>query len=154
MRANPAGIAYLYLASDIPTVIAEVRAVPGDYLSVGQFAVARDLNIIDLSVKLTELDPFLYPDLKSEIVRRGLLREFGNSLAKPVRDEDHEVDYVITQYLAEYILHNGYDGIAFRSSMANGSNLVLFEPSDAQCRHVELKYIQSARIQYKVKDLP
>ena len=36
MRANPAGIAYLYLASDELTCIAELRALAGDYVSVGE----------------------------------------------------------------------------------------------------------------------
>lgn len=150
MRANPPGIAYLYLASGQPTVVAEVRAVTGDYLSVGEFALPSNLKLINLARDLRELDPFEYADLRAEIERRSLLRELGGLLSKPVRDEDHEVDYVVSQYLVEYIASEGYDGILFKSAMAAGRNLVLFDSNNAKCRGVTLCFVKRATITYEV----
>lgn len=148
MRANPAGISYLYLGSDVPTVIAEVRAVPGDYLTIGSFVVPAGLRIIDLTRELDLVDPIHSKDINADLERRALIHEFDTWLSRPVRDEDHEVDYVPTQYLAEYILHKGYDGIKFRSSLAEGKNLVLFDPGKTKCIRVEQRHIKGVTIKY------
>lgn len=152
-RANPAGIAYLYLASDLDTVIAELRAEPEDYVSVGQFKIDSDLNIINLETSAEDLDPFAFSDLRGEIERRSLLREFQKWLSRHVRDELHEIDYVVTQYLAEYILSRGYDGIRFKSSLAAGSNLVLFHPPNATSVGVKQFQITSMHIDYSQKEI-
>lgn len=38
--------------------------------------------------------------------------------SKPVTSDDDILDYIPTQYVAEYAKHLGYDGIIFRSSLA------------------------------------
>lgn len=129
-RGNPAGISYLYLSSDEPTVLAEVRADTGDYITVGSFTVPADLRIIDFTRVYGEIDPFSFPDadaLKHHLEERHLLVHFASVLSKPVHPDEHELEYVVTQYLTEYILSKGYDGIKFQSSIADGSNLVLFD---------------------------
>ena len=37
--------------------------------------------------------------------------------SKPVTSDDDILDYIPTQYIAEYAKYLGYDGIAFRSSL-------------------------------------
>ncbi len=128
-RANPAGIAYLYLASDEETALAEVRAEPGDEVTLARIVIPKNARIADLSdLHRTEIDPLGHEDLKFEINRRALLRRFAEDLSRPVTDNDHEIDYVPTQYLAEFFLTLGFDGICFRSSLANGKNIVFFDP--------------------------
>lgn len=141
-RANPAGIAYLYLGSSVETVIAEVRSIPGDYVSVGSFSIPSGLSVIDLASEPPPLDPFAYEDLRWEIERRALLREFGRRLSQPIREGESELGYVVTQYLAEFIASRGYDGIIYPSAVSDGNNLVLFDPNKANCTSV---------IQYRIK---
>ena len=41
------------------------------------------------------------------------------------------IDYVPSQYLCEFIKKCGYDGVVYRSSVSDGINLALFDPSRA-----------------------
>lgn len=41
-------------------------------------------------------------------------------------------DYVPTQIIAELIKSLGYDGIAYKSSLANGHNIALFDLESAK----------------------
>jgi RES domain-containing protein len=135
-RANPAGIAYLYLGSSAETVIAELRSIPGDYVSIGTFTLGPDLLMIDLNINAAPLDPLAHEDLRWEIERRALLRDFGRRLSRPIRNGEHELEYVVTQYLAEFIASKGYAGIIYPSAMSKGANLVLFDPRMATCAQV------------------
>src|SRR5207302_493128 len=47
-RANPAGISYLYLSDSDETACVEVRAAPGDLITVGRFELAPDLRLVNL----------------------------------------------------------------------------------------------------------
>ena len=48
-RANPKGIPYLYLSTDMNTAMAEVRPWIGSYISLAQFKLLRDVTIINCS---------------------------------------------------------------------------------------------------------
>lgn len=54
-RANPRGIAYMYLAEKKATAIAEVRPWVGAYVSVAVFEILRDLTLVDCSVATRDL---------------------------------------------------------------------------------------------------
>src|SRR5690606_32022899 len=47
-RANPAGIPYLYLASDSKTAISEVRPLKGDLVCVATLKIPSGLRIVNL----------------------------------------------------------------------------------------------------------
>jgi hypothetical protein len=156
-RANPAGIAYLYLASSWETAIAEVRGEPGDLVSIGTFLLADGLSIINLVPIVGDVDPFEHDDLGLEVECRKLLKEFGRWLSRHVRSEEHELDYVVTQYLAEYIRSRGYDGIRFKSALSTGTNLALFTPGNAAWVDTKQHEITTMSIEYgfhEVKDRP
>jgi RES domain-containing protein len=152
-RANPAGIAYLYLASSIEAVVAEARSIRGDYVSVGSFAVPEGLSVIDLASKPPTFDPFAYEDLRWEIERRSLLREFGRRLSQPIQEGESELGYVITQYLVEFIASRGYDGIIYPSAVSEGKNLVLFDPKQANCTSVVQYRITKVDLKYKTEQI-
>jgi RES domain len=46
-RANPKGIPCLYLATEKETALSEVRPWIGSYVSVGQFQILRNIDLID-----------------------------------------------------------------------------------------------------------
>jgi hypothetical protein len=70
-RANPRGIACLYLASQQDTAILEVRPLIGSYVSVAQFRTKRELRLVDCSQKEIGNLAFLDPDLSTADVRKG-----------------------------------------------------------------------------------
>jgi hypothetical protein len=131
-RANPAGIPYLYLASDDQTACAEVRAEPGHGVTIGKFRIAESVKLLDVATIMRGIDPFAHIDLKCEMERSNLVRAFAHDLSRPVLAEDATLSYVPTQYLAEYFAASGFDGIRYRSSVAVGTNLVLFDPAKAR----------------------
>ena len=125
-RANPPGISYLYLSSDELTACAEVRAEPGHGVTVAKFDISGPIKVLDVAAIMRGIDPFAHADLKAEIERSQLVRAFAEDLSRPVLAEDAPLDYVPTQYLAEFFAYRGFDGIRYRSSVAEGTNLVLF----------------------------
>lgn len=140
-RANPAGISYLYIASDVQTACAEIRAEPGHHVTIADVRLPESLKILDLVVQLRRIDPFAYADLRTEIEARNLLRAFALDLSRPVLAEDAPIDYIPTQYVAEYFASVGFDGIQYRSSVADGNNVVLFSP-----KHAEVTSTRTARV--------
>ena len=56
-RANPAGIPYLYLASDKETAVSEIRPHTGEVASVADFSLRSTLNIVDLRSPRRKQDP-------------------------------------------------------------------------------------------------
>lgn len=126
-RANPAGIAYLYLAKEERTAVAEVRPGIGEEVSVRQFRAKETLKLVDLQKFLAPPQPLGTKDLKERVKRNQLLRHLNYELSRPVRPSDSEIEYVPAQYLSEVIAHAGYDGLYYRSAMCkDGTNLVVF----------------------------
>lgn len=131
-RANPAGIPHLYVASDQATAVAEVRAEPGDWVTVATVTITPEaMNVLDLTRDVRILDPFAHKDLHEALMLRELLQLFAYELGRPIRASDSEFDYVATQFIAEYFRDKGLGGIIFPSSLANGTNAVFFDPAAA-----------------------
>lgn len=149
-RANPQGIPYLYLCQDENTTYYEVRALYLDKLTIGQFKVKRELRILDFTTILSLY--YAYNNstsaLAEEIAKQKILLLISKELSKPLRRFDTELEYVPTQYVCEYCKLNGVDGIRFNSSLHNGGiNVVLFDPSFAECVKVSSREITSVTIQ-------
>lgn len=154
-RANSYGIPVLYLSLDKDTLMYETRALYGDKLSIGEFHVQRDLNIVDFNY---------VPDLYREYSRTGsdsllnvvryhfLMQAISKDMSKPMRRYDvKEIEYVPTQYMCEFIRQNGNaDGIMFASSLhLGGVNLVLFDVDAATCDSVEVRTIGQLDMHYE-----
>lgn len=139
-RANPVGIPYLYLGSDVTTTIAEVRPHTGEVASVATFKLDGDLTLVDLRTPRRTVSPFLLADEQQVgALRRSLdlLSLLGEELTRPVLPSSAPIDYLPSQYLCEFIKHCGYDGVLYRSSVGDGFNLALFEPAKARALSVE-----------------
>lgn len=129
-RANPAGIAYLYLSEDRDTAIHEVRPSKGATVYVAQFTAQKNLKLVDLTdpkVKTSVLK-FEENEIETVLKQLSLLELFSKDLSKPVLPEKSHLEYVPTQYVCEYFKTiAGFDGIKFASSLGRGNNLVLFD---------------------------
>ena len=54
-------------------------------------------------------------------------RDIDKAFSRPVTQNESTADYVPTQIIAEFFKNNGFDGIAYRSSLDKGHNVVLFD---------------------------
>ncbi len=131
-RANPAGIPYLYLASDPETVVSEMRPHKGQYASVAEFRLPPEFQILDLRDPKRAISPFLFADEQKMIRLRGdisFLELLGNELSRPVLQDSAQIDYLPSQYLCEYAKYCGFDGVFYGSSVGPGFNLAFFYPA-------------------------
>lgn len=143
------GIPYLYLSDQEKTTIYEVRAGLHESISIGEFMLKSELQVISLK-DILYYGPFEIVDkgfdLENYIIVRPYLIKLEQELAKPVRKDAVNLDYLPTQYLCEYIKSIiGHDAIEYRSSMlGDGYNLTVFNDRNLEC--VSVKH-------YKITDL-
>lgn len=139
-RANSNGISRLYLASDEKTVLHEIRSSMYDFISVGVFELKQDMKVIDLQ-NIDKLSPFSAYDADIALfaINKQILHDINNEMAKPIRNNANPIEYIPTQYIADYV-HSlkEYDGIEYKSTMnPNGYNLAIFDPALFECIRVE-----------------
>ncbi len=132
-RANPAGIPYLYLGSLPDTAAAELRPHTGEFACVADFTIP-EIKAVDLRNPRKLISPFILSDA-DEIgqLRADLpfLERLGQELTRPVQPTGAAIDYIPSQYLCEFIKKCGFDGVIYRSSVSDGHNLALFNPTQA-----------------------
>lgn len=149
-RANSQGIRCLYLSNDEITTIHEIRARDFDYISIGNFKSKRELRIVDLS-NLDKISPFSMDVFNVEwfSINMSILKKISREIAKPLRRQDSDLDYLPSQYIADYIKSLGYDGICYRSTLnKNGVNYAIFDSKKFECIEVHLVHIDS--VEYKI----
>lgn len=135
-RANPAGIPYLYLGSSPGTAISEIRPHTGEKACVADFTTWPKLRLIDLRNPRKMVSPFLLANaidigrMRSDLL---FLERLGYELTRPVLPQSAAIDYTPSQYLCEFVKRCGYHGVIYRSSVGEGMNLALFEPTRARC---------------------
>ena len=147
-RANSAGIRCLYLASDLKTTILEIRAGIFDYISVGKFELTRDIIVVDLKA-IDQISPFIDGiDYVEHAVNKEHLKRINMEIGRSLRRSDSVLDYIPTQYIADFIKsisRDGepeYAGIEYNSTInRTGQNLAIFYPELFICTEVEVYYI-------------
>jgi len=85
-RANPEGIAYLYLADERLTAVAECRPWVGGFVSVGQFSTAQSLNLVDFTQHGLGFLTTNNPD-------RQAWHDLGEAFSMPISRGDDIRDY-------------------------------------------------------------
>ncbi|MCL2856729.1 MAG: RES family NAD+ phosphorylase [Oscillospiraceae bacterium] len=149
-RINPEGIGVLYLSSDGKTVLNEVRASTFDYVSIGAFKLTKDIKVVNLS-GISETSPFLYEgELEKYAANRKVFREIAHEIAKPLRRSDSPIEYLPTQYIAEFIKSQGYDGVEYASTLReSGNNIAVFDETLFEC--VSVQTIEVSEVSYKTE---
>lgn len=131
-RANPAGIPYLYLGSTDVTAVSEIRPHTGEIACVAEFKTPPNLKLVDLRRPRSMVSPFLLGDIRDIVRMRSdipFLERLGEELTRPVVPQSAAIDYTPSQYLCEFIKKCGFQGVLYRSSVSDGINLALFQPS-------------------------
>jgi len=124
-RANPKGIPYLYVSTDRDTALAEVRPWLGSYMSLAQFEIRHTVRIVNCT-----------EDAKPHHFRTGTPPDYWDTnvwcdidaaFSRPVSPTNETAEYIPTQIIAELFKVNGFDGVAYRSALGTGLNIVLFD---------------------------
>lgn len=152
MRANRAGEPVLYVASDMATALAEVRAWKGAAVAVAKMVLRKQSRIIDLLNPEIPASPFFEENLDWKLELAGLLHRLADELSRPIRPDEDKRFYLPTQHMCDLIRHAGYDGLAYPSAMGLGSNVVFFDPKAAE--PVEITYVRVALVRFDVNDIP
>lgn len=136
-RMNVEGVPVFYGALDAETCLAETRPSIGNDIAVIQTTTTQALRILDfrrLEQSYKQLSYF-QPDFTEEVERGAFLRRLQNLISQPVVP-GRELDYLITQTMAEYLGHvhsPKLDGILFKSTQqSGGTNVVLFQNSEGE----------------------
>jgi RES domain-containing protein len=132
-RANSRGIPCLYLASNSKTAMSEVRPWLGSYISLAQFKVLRDCEVVDCSMDkkrsglvFTSTWELKEPDAAGR--EAGVWGDIAQAFSEPITVDEPHSDYVPTQVLAEAFRSHGYDGIVYKSLLDSGGfNIALFD---------------------------
>lgn len=156
-RANSAGIRCLYLASDLDTTIHEIRAGVFDYVSVGRFELTEDIVVVDLKA-IDHISPFIEQlDPLEHAINKEYLKRINKEIGRALRRSDSVLDYIPTQYIADFIksiLHEGkpeYAGIEYNSTInQRGQNLAIFYPEIFDCTDVKVYHITGLDYKYSM----
>ena len=148
-RANPKGIPYIYVATDKETAMSEVRPWLGSIISLARFRVNRKLRVIDFSELYGEGNRRFYlGEPQQEEIIKAVWADIDNAFSRPVKASDVTSDYVPTQIISEFIKSKGYDGIAYKSSLAAGHNIALFDLTSADVIACDLHEVSSVKFSF------
>jgi hypothetical protein len=149
-RANAKGIPCLYLSTRKETAMSEVRPWIGSRISVGQFKLLRDIEIIDCSRRPSDYpfhDGEPEPEQREEVIWSCIDRAF----AEPTTRNDDTGDYAATQIIAELFKDAGFGGVAYKSNFGkDGYNIALFDIGAAELINLQLHTVEA--IGFKFSD--
>lgn len=141
-RANPLGISCLYLSNDIKTTIHEIRAAAYDFVSVAEFELMKDIEVVDFTL-LDRISPFVLENKTKYAINLEHLRNISSEIAKPLRRNDSPLDYLPTQYIVDFIKSKNHSGVKYQSTMNKGGyNVAIFDEKLFKCRKVDVYDVQ------------
>jgi hypothetical protein len=149
-RGNREKQVVLYCADQEETAVSEVRPARGMIVSVGAVRLCREARIIDLTLDVGTVNPFIspYPQYETELL--ALLQGFSEEMSRPQEHDDDETAYLPCQKLCEYFAEQGYDGVRYPSALhEGGTNVLLFDPAIAECAEARLVEIRATSVSYE-----
>lgn len=132
-RINPKGIPCLYLATDKPTAIGETRPWVGEHISISQFRIEEELQMIDVTKgneSILNLK-WHFEEPNENEREKSVWSAINWAFSKPTTTNDETADYTATQILAELFKDIGFDGIIYESGLGEGSNIAIFDARKA-----------------------
>lgn len=147
-RVNPKGIPCLYVASNKETAMSEVRPWVGGSISVGQFRTMRELRLIDFSVGHDSKFNFFFEEPSPEKREKAIWTEIDRAFSAPVVSDPSTAEYVPTQVISEFFRMRGFDGVVYKSQLASGFNLALFDLNAANLTYCALHTVKSVSFMF------
>jgi hypothetical protein len=147
-RINPRRIAYLYIATDVETAIAEVRPWVGAYISIGQFEIISNLKLVDCTKDLRKGIIVYGKEPSPEEREKAVWEDINRAFSYPIGPGDDFAAYVSTQIIGELFKINGFDGIIYRSSLGPGQNICLFNLDAAKMVFGTLYYVTGVKYNF------
>lgn len=143
-RAQPAGVAVLYVADTAPTAIAEVRPEVGEYVTTGTFRIkiGKKLKVLDLTrFGIRELiNSFEEKEISILI---NLSRRAFSAQAHP----NDPTKYYAHAYFVQMVRDLGYNGIGYESAVnRNGRCFAFFDANKFICTRTSLHQVKSVSI--------
>ena len=91
----------------------------GDSVSIAAIRVEEPLYLLNFA--------YTFPKMYACLRQADLFRDLSYLFSKPVAVDDDPIEYIPTQYIAEYVKNTGYyDGIVYSSSMLRGRHQLSF----------------------------
>ncbi len=114
----------------------------------------QDIVVVDLKA-IDHISPFIEGfDKLEHAINKEHLNRINMEIGRALRRSDSVLDYIPTQYIADFIksiLHEGkpeYAGIEYNSTInLTGQNLAIFYPELFVCTDVEVYHIEE--LEYK-----
>ena len=148
-RNNIQGSSYLYLAEDEYTACAEIRPHNFDIISLAKFRIKNDLKMFDLTV---DSNFNQYDDPKSMILATKLISGIMSAFYLPVANDK---EYMMSQYISDFIRKYGYDCICYLSSMTFNKNYTIFSCGENNIEFISSELVENYRTNfelYKIND--
>ncbi|WP_027625594.1 RES family NAD+ phosphorylase [Clostridium lundense] len=122
-RINPEGISYLYTCDCVETCIAELKPYINSYISIIDIKPKKRLKVFSvdsIDYKKAGLEGNIFIDfLKTKFIQ-------------PYKTEEG-LEYIPTQFIAEYIKNKECDGIKHPSSVSHiGNNVIIFDENKVE----------------------
>lgn len=160
-RMSPSGVSCLYISNDIKGAMSEIRASRHDDIAIMKMRPKKDLRILDLS-RIAEISPFdEVVDCKKLASNIENLRQIKEALIRPMRSTDNVIEYVPTQYIADFARSIGFDGIGYDSVLYEKSgkpsyNIASFLGFDQafECQSIALYKIKNVNLEASELKIP
>lgn len=146
-RTNRQCVSVLYLGSDMATAMSEIRPHPGHLISVGGFRAKKRLRVASFDQPISN---FCSSDKRLDDF--AVIHHIDSLLQQPVIPEERH-RYAATQLLSDILMRNGFDGIAFGSSVGSGKNLCVFDPTQFDFDESQSCVKHVDELQYKFSDV-
>lgn len=137
-RMNPSGVPALYASYDLETCVSELRPLVGAQIVAAEFELVREIVVLDTTRFAAPVkEPNLFArDHIRRVSQWRFMQRLMTEIAKPISPDDQHLDYVPTQFVAEYLnkVHTvrigrervHLDAIIYRSAQRpEGTNIVL-----------------------------
>lgn len=143
-RCTPKFVQCLYASNELKTCISEVCPTQNDYISIAKIRVLQKLNIVNLDIQITAA--YDANDYRAKWINRFIMA-ISDCFSAPIRDDKKE-EYLLCQYISEFIKLLGFDGIKYESAKSNcgGTNYSIF--SFEKCEPISSKLYKIVAISY------
>lgn len=122
-RNSKKGEIALYVADDEVTACAEVKSEVRQYISLAEFELSENVQVLDFS-KMQFTKPFHPYDNTYEVNIREILSKLEFYFSRPVYNFE---EYKFSQQIVKHFREKGVKGFKYRSFYSSGSNYTFFD---------------------------